>query len=495
MYCDFFGFSVKPFELTPDSNFLYLSHETKEVFATLKYGIIQRRGFTLLLGEPGTGKTTLINSLIDQSRIDAKFACISNPDMNFNELLHTILIEFDIASAEEDLSKTKAIHRLKAFVNDQFEKDSNAVILVDEAQCLEIKTLEKLRLLSNLETRKHKLIQIILSGQPELECTLSQKNLTQLAQRIGLRCRITSLNEKDAYEYIDYRLNIAGYKGPQLFGNKAKYLIWTYSKGIPRAINIICDNSLLTGYSIGQQRINSSIVKEVIDDLNKVSLDSADYPRDKSKGTIKSVSQEPLNKLDEIREVLPESLEKKNDGNSSLINRLRKKLSRNQHSGIVLRRERRFSATWITVIAGVTSVINIFVLFSFAGNFRELKSEFQSKLAAMNNSFQYQSDGAPNSENKTPSDNRSTLHKSISENKNDVEDDRGKNTIVVSKGETLFNIILRAYGENNPKILDAILKINPEIKNPNLITEKQVIKLPDKREFGISSNERVTKSK
>jgi type II secretory pathway predicted ATPase ExeA len=156
----------------------------------------------------------LINSLIDISGINANFAYIFNPDLNFNELLHTILIEFDLASVDEDLSKPKAIHRLKTFVSEQFEEDRNAVIIVDEAQCLDMKTLEKLRLLSNLETRQHKLIQIILSGQPELENTLSQQKLTQLAQRIGLRCRTKPLNEKDAYEYIEHRLKVAGYKGP-----------------------------------------------------------------------------------------------------------------------------------------------------------------------------------------------------------------------------------------------------------------------------------------
>ena len=219
MYSNFFGFSAKPFELTPDSSFLYLSHELKEVFATLKYGIIQRRGFILLVGEPGTGKTTLINSLIDISGINANFAYIFNSDLDFNELLHTILIEFDLASVDEDLSKTKAMHRLKAFASAQFEKDGNAVIIVDEAQTLDRKTLEKLRLLSNLETRKHKLIQIILSGQPELENTLSQKSLTQLTQRIGLRCRTKPLNEKDAYEYIDHRLKVAGGGGPKNLDN------------------------------------------------------------------------------------------------------------------------------------------------------------------------------------------------------------------------------------------------------------------------------------
>jgi general secretion pathway protein A len=304
MYKSFFGLDVKPFEMTPDPNFLYLSHELRVVLATLRYGIIQKRGFMLLVGDPGTGKTTLINSLIDKSG-SANFAYIFDPDLNFNDLLHTILLEFNLASVDEIITKTKAMHRLKIFINEQFEKNRNVVIVVDEAQELDSNTLEKFRLLSNLGTRKHNSIQIILSGQPELEDTISQKNLTQLAQRIGLRCRTKPLNEKDAYEYIDHRLKEAGYNGPELFGNRAKQMIWTFSKGIPRMINIVCDSSLLTGYARSQKRIDTSIVKEVIDGLNAVPLVNFDYPQNRSAEAIKEISQTPLNKSDQIREVTP----------------------------------------------------------------------------------------------------------------------------------------------------------------------------------------------
>jgi general secretion pathway protein A len=258
----------------------------------------------LLVGDPGTGKTTLINSLIDKSG-SANFAYIFDPDLNFNDLLHTILLEFNLASVDEIITKTKAMHRLKIFINEQFEKNRNVVIVVDEAQELDSNTLEKFRLLSNLGTRKHNSIQIILSGQPELEDTISQKNLTQLAQRIGLRCRTKPLNEKDAYEYIDHRLKEAGYNGPELFGNRAKQMIWTFSKGIPRMINIVCDSSLLTGYARSQKRIDTSIVKEVIDGLNAVPLVNFDYPQNRSAEAIKEISQTPLNKSDQIREVTP----------------------------------------------------------------------------------------------------------------------------------------------------------------------------------------------
>jgi type II secretory pathway predicted ATPase ExeA/phage tail protein X len=480
MYCNFFGFNIRPFELTPDSNFLYLSHELKEIIATLKYGIIQRRGFILVAGKPGTGKTTLINSLMDRSDIDANFAYIFNPDLNFKEFLHAILIEFDLASVDEDLSKTRAIHRLKLFVNEQFGKDRNTVIIVDEAQCLEAKMLEKLRLLSNLETRKHKLLQIILCGQPELENTLSQKNLIQLAQRIGLRCRTEPLNEKDAYEYIDHRLKIAGYSSEPLFANKAKYLIWTFSKGIPRTINIICDNSLLYAYSADLKRIDSSIVKEVIDDFNKVPLETLDNSHEKNKDKINEVPQTPFIQSNEMCEVLPDSSENKTDYHSGIIDKLRRKLSFNQDSEISVRRERKYSATLVAVIAGVVLMINFSILFLFAGNFKEFRKDFSSKLEAMKNSLQYHSDGDPKSVKQTPADSKLAVNKSPAANNSGIEGEGEKNTIVVRRGETLHNIIVKVYGENNPKIFKAVLKINPEIKNPDLIRENQVIKLPDK---------------
>ena len=479
MYTKFFGFSVKPFELIPDSKFLYLSSELREIFATLEYGIVQRRGFMLLVGEPGTGKTTLLNSLIDKLYTDADFAYIFNPDLDFNDLLHSVLIEFGLASADEDLSKTRALQRLKIFMNEQFEKSKIPVIVVDEAQCLDIKILEKLRLLSNVTTRKHQLLQIIISGQPELEDTLSHKKLTQLAQRIGLRCRTKPLNEKDAYEYIDHRLDVADYNGSQLFANKAKQLIWKYSQGIPRIINIICDNSLLFGYSTNQKRIDSFIVKEVIDELNKVPLDNLDYPQDKSQETIKEVSQTPSNKSDEIPEDSPGLPEKKEKDSSNIIDDLRRKLSRNQESESVEKKESRFRATWIALSAGVVIILIILILFLFFGKLEEFKNEFSSKLEAVKNNFESQLDGTKNSTDEITSDDKITIKSSLPVSSPEVEDEREQNLVVVKKSDTLYKIILRVYGKYEPEFLEAILEINPEIKNPDFIFENQVIKLPE----------------
>jgi general secretion pathway protein A len=480
MYRDFFGFSIYPFELTPDSNFFYLSHELKEVFATLVYGINLKRGFMLLVGEPGTGKTTLLNALINKSGINANFAYISNPDVNFVGLLHILLIEFGLASVDDRVTKTKALLKLKMFINEQFEKDRNVVIVIDEAQELDSKTLEKLRLLSNLQTLSNKLIQIILSGQPKLENTISENNLTQLAQRIGLRCRTTPLNEKDTYEYIEHRINVAGYKGPQLFGNKAKYLIWTYSKGIPRVINVICNNCLLYGYGADKKRIDSHIVKEVVDDLNKVSLDSMDSPEDMPKDTIKAISQTEQKKSDAISEVPPEVSPKTDRNSYDIVDKLRKRFSRYQGSETDVKKDRRFSAVWIAVISGIVIMLNIFILLLVFGSFKEFRNEFSSKLEAIKNNFQSQSAGIENRENKTPSDNKLTTDKTLPISGAEVKNYSKKNTVVVRKGDSLSDLIIRVYGKNDPKILDAILKINPEIKDPNLIDVNQVIRLPEK---------------
>ncbi len=268
MYTNFFGFSVKPFELTPDPRFLYLNEGLRETVATLVYGISERRGFIIITGEPGTGKTTLLNAVMDQFDEKIRVALISNTSLAFEDMLHVALVELNLAQTEERLNKRKAIQRLNDFSLRQNENGGNVALIIDEAQNLNRHSLENLRLLSNLQTPRHNLIQIVLAGQPELDVTLQKPQLRQLVQRIGLRSRTTPLNEKDAYDYIQHRLKTAGYEGPPLFGNRAKKLIWSYSHGIPRTINIICDNSLLAGYALERKRIDSAIVEEAIRDLS-----------------------------------------------------------------------------------------------------------------------------------------------------------------------------------------------------------------------------------
>jgi len=269
MYCTFYGFFERPFEVTPDPKFLYSSPAHREVLASLIYGIRERRGFIAVLGEAGTGKTTLLRSVLARLEEDVKVAYVFNTDVTFDEMLHMVLMDLGLAEEKERLTKAEAIHRLNELAIRQLAKGGNLVIIVDEAQDLDRSCMENLRLLSNLETSKNKLIQIILSGQPELEEKLNQHDLRQLSQRINLRRHILPLDEKETYEYIRHRLKIAQYKGSGLFSKGAEKLIWQYSGGIPRNINTVCDNALLIGYALKDPKIKEDTVREVIDDLTR----------------------------------------------------------------------------------------------------------------------------------------------------------------------------------------------------------------------------------
>ena len=310
MYANFFKFSEKPFELTPDPKFLFLSPTIREVLATILYGVRERRGFLVLVGEPGTGKTTLLNSCIDRMDASVKVAFLFNMGLSFEELLHMALVDLELASIDEKMTKPKAIQRLNYFAISHYEKGGNVVIILDEAQNIDPHSLESLRQLSNLETRKHKLIQIVLSGQPELENLLSRPKLRQLAQRIALRCRTTRLGEKEAYEYIQHRLHMANYRGQAIFSNKAKQVIWEYAKGIPRLINVLCDGSLLIAYGLERKRIDSAIVREVIKDLHEVPLEQSNVEETNSVETFLDSINDKADEYDEnLEETFTESYE------------------------------------------------------------------------------------------------------------------------------------------------------------------------------------------
>jgi general secretion pathway protein A len=269
MYSSFYGFSEKPFEVTPDPKFLYLNPGHRETLASLLYGIRERRGFIAVLGEAGTGKTTLLRSVLESLEEDVKTAYVFNTDVTFEEMLHMALADLGLAREKESVGKVEALQRLNELAIRQLSAGGNVVIMVDEAQNLDRRCMENLRLLSNLETSKHKLIQIILSGQPELEEKLRRPDLRQLSQRINLRRTILPFDEKETRDYIRHRLHVARYEGPALFTGEAETLIWEYSGGIPRKINTVCDNALLTGYGLKKRKIGGDTVREVIDDLTR----------------------------------------------------------------------------------------------------------------------------------------------------------------------------------------------------------------------------------
>jgi len=265
MYESFYGLKEKPFSLTPDPKYLFLSDKHKEAFAHLLFGIKNRMGFIMVTGEIGTGKTTICRALLSQLDPDTELAFIFNPCLNSVELLKRILSEFGVQSKYETL--LELTDQLNEFLLSKSQQQKNCVLVIDEAQNLTPAVLEQIRLLSNLETEKEKLLQIVLIGQPELLERLKLHELRQLNQRITARYHLIPLDEQETRQYIAYRLHIAGGKKRVQFTPKALKLIYKHSKGIPRLINSICDRALLVGYTREKHTIDHEIVKQAIKEL------------------------------------------------------------------------------------------------------------------------------------------------------------------------------------------------------------------------------------
>src|SRR5271169_1850356 len=244
MYKSYFGLKENPFNVNPDPRFLFLTKEIEEALTGLMYGIQTRKGFITLTGEVGTGKTTLINRLLDWLHHGrARTAFLFNSRMNTSQLLDFILAEFDIQC--ESKSKSQQLMKLNQWLLDRYRAGETVVLIIDEAQNLTFPVMEEIRLLTNLETSTEKLLQIVLSGQPELEEKLRLPQLRQLRQRIMLRCRTSPLTAEQTFEYIRERLRIAGAQGAPIFSEKAMDAAHLYSLGIPRVVNLLCEHSLV----------------------------------------------------------------------------------------------------------------------------------------------------------------------------------------------------------------------------------------------------------
>jgi len=265
MYDKHFGFAELPFSVSPDPRFSYVNSDYREASATLRYGIETRKGFIVITGEAGTGKTTLLRRLMHSVEATVHTAFIFNTHLSFTELLRLVLNELGVANSARD--KQTLMARLNDYLIEQLHKDHIVSLLIDEAQNLSDEMLEELRLLSNLETDRAKLIQIVLMGQPELERKLEQTKLWQLKQRVAVRSRLAPLRSDEVASYINSRLQTVGYKGKELFDPGSIEKIALYSKGIPRLINAICDNALLIAYATSQSQISAKVIDEVGRDL------------------------------------------------------------------------------------------------------------------------------------------------------------------------------------------------------------------------------------
>ena len=261
MYKNFFGLRENPFNVNPDPRFLYLTPQTQEALDELTYGIENRKGFILLTGEVGTGKTTLINCLLDWlHHRKMPVAFIFNSRLSVNHLFEFILTDFGISI---DLQlKSNMLMRLNTWLIERFRAGENPVLIVDEAQGLSFELLEEIRLLLNLETASEKLLQIVLVGQPELEDKLKRPELRQLRQRITLRCRTAPFTLEESHGYITERLRIGGAMGDPIFASDVMDVVHFYSQGIPRIINLLCEHALINAYVEHFRLVPARVVEE-----------------------------------------------------------------------------------------------------------------------------------------------------------------------------------------------------------------------------------------
>lgn len=266
MYCDYFGFTEKPFTITPNPHFVYLSSIHREAFARLLYGVDSHAGFISLTGEVGTGKTTMLRSLLTQLDPDKySSALIFNPCVSAEQLLAGICREFAVETEEKN--RSGYLEGLNTFLLDQSRRGRTVVLVIDEAQNLQPDVLEQVRLISNLETETDKLIQIILAGQPELNEVLQKHELRQLNQRITVRCLLTSMGLDDTSRYIAHRLKTSGCLIPEVFSRGAVKRIFRFSGGTPRLINVVCEQALVLAWTAETREITAKLADEVIAEL------------------------------------------------------------------------------------------------------------------------------------------------------------------------------------------------------------------------------------
>jgi general secretion pathway protein A len=267
MYKEFFGLRANPFNVNPDPRYLFLTRHTEEALACLTYGIQSRKGFVLLTGEVGTGKTTLINKLLEWLRLQqVATAFIFNSRLNAPQFLDYMMTDFGIPC--DSKAKSQILLRLYNWLLDRYRAGETAVLIVDEAQNLSDEVLEEIRMLTNLETFTEKLLQIVLVGQPELEQRLKQPQLRQLRQRLTLRARTHSLTLEETQAYVGQRLRIAGANGQHIFDPESLLAIHRYANGIPRVVNLLCEHCLVSAFVDQQKLVTASVVEGVARDFD-----------------------------------------------------------------------------------------------------------------------------------------------------------------------------------------------------------------------------------
>jgi general secretion pathway protein A len=262
MYLNFFDFKEHPFNVTPDPKFLYFGESYQDALAYLVYGIRMRKGFVVLTGEIGIGKTTVINALLERLDDSHRIAHLVHSNMSLKDMLRFIFRDYGLDAAGK--SKSELLLTLEDFLIRLDQKGGNAVLIIDEAQNLRSWQLEEIRLLSNIETAKRKLLQIVLVGQPELLHLINSNELRQFKQRVSLHFHLKPLTREDIEVYVEHRLQMSGYAGKKLFDDGALDEIYKFSEGIPRLINTLCDRALVKACVSNQRKIDKKIIRQVL---------------------------------------------------------------------------------------------------------------------------------------------------------------------------------------------------------------------------------------
>jgi len=268
MYERFYGLRERPFDLTPNPRFLFMTAQHREALTTLEYGLSRRTGIALLVGDAGTGKTTIVHAALQSQSVQRSHVVyLNNPALTRNEFVEFLAAGFDL-SPSAATSKTRLLAELTEALATRQAAGTMAALIIDEAQCLPDGLLEEIRLLANIESASEKLLSIILAGQPEIAGRLNAASLRQLKQRIGLRCTLAPLSQAETASYIAARLRIAGADAAAVFTPEAIQTIHERSAGIPRTISVICDNALVSGFALDRRPVDHAVVVEVCRDFD-----------------------------------------------------------------------------------------------------------------------------------------------------------------------------------------------------------------------------------
>jgi general secretion pathway protein A len=443
MYTRFYGFSEKPFHVTPDPKFLFLTESHQKALDAILYGVGERKGFISISGEAGTGKTTILHHLLQALRGNVKTVFINQTQVTPKQLLKEIVQK--IGLTPKDQSKMSLIRQLNEYLISALAEDGNLAILIDEAQNLNLEVMEELRMLSNLETRSSKLIQIAFVGQPELEEKLNSKELRQLKQRIAIRSQIRRLMVDESRDYVGHRLTIVGSSLEEIFHPEAVNLICRYAEGIPRTINLLCDNALLIGFRRREKRIPAATVKEVLSDRGIAAEENVKKARPFDISLSRFTGdREKKFYTKSIYFALPAAL-----------------------------------AVILIFLAGAKPMTRIAAWFNLAFVRTEAVAKPEGGGAPAADSSTASNPPAPRGETgETASPSPDASKETRSPGTPVIEEKPAGKTASLENGETLYSLLRRSYNRANATLLDYILEVNPEIVDPNLVLPNERIRLP-----------------